>query len=51
MAVAKENDGETRENERKLSTDGSQRKRETTRKREMIYGTAQLYPNVKAAEC
>jgi chromosomal replication initiator protein len=27
------------------------RKREISEKREMIYGAAQLYPNVKAAEC
>ena len=51
IAVAKENDGDTRENERELSTDGSQKNGKSTKEREMIYGTAQLYPNVKAAEC
>ena len=51
MAVAKENDGETRENEGTQARTGTKKNGKFTKEREMIYGTAQLYPNVKAAEC
>ena len=50
-AVAKENDGETRESERDQARTGARENGKSTKEREMIYGTAQLYPNVKAAEC
>ena len=55
MAVAIENGGATRdttrENERDQARTGARENGKSTKEREMIYGTAQLYPNVKAAEC
>lgn len=55
MAVAKENGGATRDTTReKVGTQartGARENGKSTKEREMIYGTAQLYPNVKAAEC
>ena len=55
MAVAKENGGATRDTTREnagtQARTGARGNGKQKRKREMIYGTAQLYPNVKAAEC
>ena len=54
-AVAKENDGATRDTTREnagtQARTGAKENGKSTKEREMIYGTAQLYPNVKAAEC